>query len=50
VVLHIGYAWLAFGLLLLGADGLYPLLPQTAAWQGRSESTAPPIGRAARLC
>jgi hypothetical protein len=29
-VLHIGYGWLAFGLLLL--DGLYPILPQTAAW------------------
>jgi uncharacterized protein involved in response to NO len=32
LILHIGYAWLAFGLLLLGADGLYPVLPQTAAW------------------
>lgn len=30
LILHIGYAWLAFGLLLLGADGLYPVLPQTA--------------------
>jgi uncharacterized protein involved in response to NO len=32
LILHIGYGWLAFGLLLLGADGLYPILPQTAAW------------------
>ena len=32
LILHIGYAWLAFGLLLAGANGLYPVLPQTAAW------------------
>jgi uncharacterized protein involved in response to NO len=32
LILHIGYAWLAFGLLMLGANGLYPVLPQTAAW------------------
>jgi uncharacterized protein involved in response to NO len=32
LILHLGYAWLAFGLLLAGANGLYPVLPQTAAW------------------
>jgi uncharacterized protein involved in response to NO len=31
LILHVGYGWLAFGLLLLGADGLYALLPATAA-------------------
>lgn len=30
-VLHLGYGWLALGLLLLGFNGLYPLLPVTAA-------------------
>jgi len=30
-VLHLGYGWLAFGLLLLGIDGLAPFLPQTTA-------------------
>lgn len=30
-ILHLGYAWLALGLLLLGFDGLVPLLPATAA-------------------
>jgi uncharacterized protein involved in response to NO len=31
LILHIGYGWLAFGLLLLGVDGLYAILPVTAA-------------------
>ncbi|MEO8144107.1 MAG: NnrS family protein [Betaproteobacteria bacterium] len=31
LVLHAGYAWLALGLLLLGINGLHPLLPPTAA-------------------
>jgi len=30
-VLHAGYAWLAFGMLLLGANALYPVLPPSAA-------------------
>ena len=30
-ILHIGYGWLALGLLLLGYNGLHPLLPQTTA-------------------
>jgi uncharacterized protein involved in response to NO len=30
-VLHVGYAWLAFGLLLLAINGLSPLLPATSA-------------------
>ena len=30
-ILHLGYGWLALGLLLLGANGLYPLLPSTTA-------------------
>ena len=30
-ILHIGYGWLAVGLLLLGYNGLHPLLPQTTA-------------------
>jgi uncharacterized protein involved in response to NO len=30
-VLHLGYAWLAFGFLLLGFDALMPYLPQTTA-------------------
>ena len=30
-VLHLGYGWLALGLLLLGFNGLHPLLPVTAA-------------------
>ena len=30
-VLHVGYAWLALGLLLLGFNGLHAFLPQTAA-------------------
>ena len=30
-VLHAGYGWLALGLLLLGFNGLYPVLPQTTA-------------------
>jgi uncharacterized protein involved in response to NO len=29
--LHVGYGWLAFGLLLLGFDGLFEMLPPTAA-------------------
>jgi uncharacterized protein involved in response to NO len=31
VILHIGYGWLAFGLLLLGFNGLTGVLPATAA-------------------
>jgi uncharacterized protein involved in response to NO len=31
LILHIGYGWLAFGLLLLGVDGFVPVLPATAA-------------------
>jgi len=31
LVLHIGYGWLALGLLLLGLNGFFPLLPQTTA-------------------
>ena len=31
LILHIGYGWLAFGLLLLGFDGLFDMLPSTAA-------------------
>jgi uncharacterized protein involved in response to NO len=31
LVLHVGYGWLALGLLLLGINGLYDVLPQTAA-------------------
>jgi uncharacterized protein involved in response to NO len=30
-ILHLGYGWLGLGLLLLGANGLYPLLPSTTA-------------------
>lgn len=30
-ILHIGYGWLGLGLLLLGFNGLLPLLPATAA-------------------
>ena len=30
-ILHAGYGWLAMGLLLLGVNGLYPLLPPTTA-------------------
>jgi uncharacterized protein involved in response to NO len=30
-VLHLGYAWLAFGFFLLGIDALMPYLPQTTA-------------------
>jgi uncharacterized protein involved in response to NO len=30
-VLHAGYGWLAFGLLLLGANGIVPFLPPSAA-------------------
>jgi uncharacterized protein involved in response to NO len=30
-ILHLGYAWLALGLLLLGLDGLYAMLPPGAA-------------------
>jgi uncharacterized protein involved in response to NO len=30
-VLHLGYAWLALGFLLLGFNGLVPLLPRTTA-------------------
>jgi uncharacterized protein involved in response to NO len=31
LILHVGYGWLALGLLLLGVNGLYALLPATAA-------------------
>jgi uncharacterized protein involved in response to NO len=31
LILHIGYGWLAFGLLLLGLDGLVGMLPPAAA-------------------
>ncbi len=31
LVLHVGYGWLAFGLLLLALCGFYAILPQTAA-------------------
>ena len=31
LILHIGYGWLALGLLLLGANGFFDLLPATAA-------------------
>jgi len=31
LILHIGYGWLAVGLLLLGVSGIDPLLPATAA-------------------
>ena len=30
-VMHVGYGWLALGLLLLGVNGLYPVLPPTVA-------------------
>ena len=30
-ILHMGYGWLALGLLLLGFNGLHPLLPATTA-------------------
>jgi uncharacterized protein involved in response to NO len=30
-VLHLGYGWLALGLILLGLDGIVPLLPQSSA-------------------
>jgi uncharacterized protein involved in response to NO len=30
-VLHLGYGWLAAGMLLLGFNGLYPILPPTVA-------------------
>lgn len=32
LVLHLGYGWLVFGLLLMGADGFLGFMPQTAAW------------------
>jgi len=31
LILHVGYGWLAVGLLLLGADGIFEFLPATAA-------------------
>ena len=31
LILHIGYGWLAFGLMLLGVNGLFDVLPATAA-------------------
>ncbi len=31
LILHVGYGWLALGLLLLGVNGVYELLPATAA-------------------
>lgn len=30
-VLHLGYGWLAFGFLLLGINGIAPILPETTA-------------------
>ncbi len=30
-VLHLGYGWLAFGFLLLGINGIAPMLPETTA-------------------
>ena len=30
-ILHVGYGWLALGLILLGFNGLHPLLPPTTA-------------------
>ena len=30
-VLHLGYFWLALGFLLLGFDGIFPVMPQTTA-------------------
>jgi uncharacterized protein involved in response to NO len=34
LILHIGYGWLAVGLLLLGMNGLSPVLPATTALHG----------------
>jgi uncharacterized protein involved in response to NO len=31
LVLHLGYGWLALGLVLLGLNGLWPALPETTA-------------------
>jgi uncharacterized protein involved in response to NO len=31
LILHVGYGWLALGLVLLGIDGIYDFLPATAA-------------------
>ncbi len=31
LILHVGYGWLAAGLVILGLDGLFDFLPQTAA-------------------
>jgi uncharacterized protein involved in response to NO len=31
LVLHVGYGWLALGLVLLGLDGLWPAVPETTA-------------------
>ena len=31
LILHVGYGWLALGLVLLGIDGIYDFLPSTAA-------------------
>jgi uncharacterized protein involved in response to NO len=31
LILHVGYGWLAFGLLLLGLNGLTGILPETVA-------------------
>ncbi len=31
LILHVGYGWLAFGLLLLGLNGIHEALPETAA-------------------
>jgi uncharacterized protein involved in response to NO len=30
-ILHLGYAWLALGLTLLGLNGIHPILPESAA-------------------
>ena len=31
LILHVGYAWLALGLLLCGVDGIFEIVPPTAA-------------------
>jgi uncharacterized protein involved in response to NO len=39
LILHIGYGWLAAGLLLLGASGLWEVLPTTAALHALTAGT-----------
>jgi len=38
-ILHLGYGWLALGLVLLGCNGLYPLLPPSAALHALTAGT-----------